>query len=494
MGAMWIQLIEAGILLSDFVYHRYIEDHPTKKTQQQIQLPLSGEGAPIPLLFGRCRVKTPVLAWASTPNLDTSGTLGLPALYRMSMLFIAGIPFAEQDTSLIDSFVGETRAGSSSDINLSTAADLVQGTTDLRDGNATQDFFNPSLASAADYMLLDPHNPIAATDIPSWRGYATVFLGHFGGAPGGGLSNDFVIGGAPSAPSVSFEIQTLPKPFGTNGYPGGAIQSRIVFDANPADVIWEILTGKFGKLGLDPSLLDFASFQAAAYTLWLEQNGYSRCFDEFAQALDMIIEILVQIDGVLYEDPATGRLGLRLVRNDYDPTTIPVIDKSNCSELKNLAIGGLTGLPNQIRISFTDRANNYAEGSARATNQGNAVGQGLVREQVVSMPGVTTQENADQLAERELAARTKPLIKCTAIVDGSFWDTKPGDVVKVVWQKPGISGLVFRVATVNRGTLEDGRISLDLIQDVFFVWRNRPPVNTGFGGHSSGLDGIGFGG
>lgn len=489
---MWIQLIEAGILLSDFVYHRYIEDHPTKKTQQQIQLPLSGEGAPIPLLFGRCRVRTPVLAWTSTPSLDTSGTLGLPALYRMSMLFIAGIPFAEQDTALVDSFVGEQRAHSDVDINLSTAADLVQGFVDDHDGNAAQDFFSPGLANAADYMINDPDNPIPSTDIPSWRGFMTIFLGQFGGP--GPNHNDFVLGASPSVPALSFEVQTYPKPLGTNGYPGGAIQSRIVFDANPADVLWEILTGKFGKLGLDPSLLDFASFQAAAYTLWLEQNGYSRCFDDFAQAIDMITEILIQIDGVLYEDPATGLLGLRLVRGDYDPMAIRVIDKSNCSELRNLAIGGLTGLPNQVRISFTDRANNYAEGSARATNQGNAVGQGLVREQVVSMPGVTTQENADRLAERELAARTKPLIKCTAIVDGSFWDTKPGDVVKLVWQKPGISGLVFRVANVNRGTLEDGRISLDLIQDVFFVWRNRPPVTTGFGGHSSGLDGIGFGG
>jgi hypothetical protein len=36
----------------------------------------------------------------------------------------------------------------------------------------------------------------------------------------------------------------------------------------------------------------------------------------------------------------------------------------------------------------------------------------------------------------------------------------------------------MRVAAVSVGTLKDGSIVIDLIQDYFYQWRNRRPVNV----------------
>lgn len=498
---MWIQLIEAGILISDFVYHRWIEDHPHgARAEQDVQLPQSGEGATIPLLFGKCRVRAPVLAWTSAPVIDTSGFLGPPMLYTMSILFIAGIPMNDGNgvCALADAFIGETRVHSVAttfSIPTDGGAGLVNGAIDFKDGNPTQHFYPVSGgAEAADYMLNEPSpNGIAGTLIPAWRGYATVFFGGIGGYGGPSSPNHFVIGASPSVPAISFEISSYPTLTDAAAYPSAIAFRKIGDDANPIDVLYDIVVAKIGKLGLDASYINRDQWALVAYTLWVEGHGYSRAFEQFTSASEMIQSILAQIDATMYEDPSTGMLNIKLIRNDYDPTTIPVIDKTNCKELQDLAIGGLTGLPNKIRISFTNRASDYREGSALASNQANAVGQdGIVREQVVAMPGVTTQALADQMAERELAARSRPLIKCSAIVDRSFFRVVPGDVVKINWTAPDISGLVFRVAAVDRGTLADGRIKLDLIQDVFYVWRNQPPVMVELGGHDAG-GGLGFG-
>ena len=41
----------------------------------------------------------------------------------------------------------------------------------------------------------------------------------------------------------------------------------------------------------------------------------------------------------------------------------------------------------------------------------------------------------------------------------------PGDVVKVTWPRYGVTGLVVRVTSVRYGTLEDGEMELDAIED-----------------------------
>jgi hypothetical protein len=45
----------------------------------------------------------------------------------------------------------------------------------------------------------------------------------------------------------------------------------------------------------------------------------------------------------------------------------------------------------------------------------------------------------------------------------------------VQWTDPDIANIVFRVAAVDRGTIDDGKIALDLLQDYFYVTRSQPP-------------------
>lgn len=498
---MWAAIIQAGILLGQFVYHR-TRNPVVPPRDREVKLPQIGEGSIIPLIFGRCRVRAPVLSWIGDVQTSSGDVLtGVNAgtlLYRASMFFTLGIPFENGLNRVHSMYIGEEELinrldSPSPPVGLFVQMDeligdggfehdtrscaLVKdpvgvdldttpsagGYVEYLNGNTTQNIVNPGTLAATttlgERMVFD----VAAAEIPGYRGFMSVFL--WGLNPSTADPDvGFQFGMSPQIPAVSFEASS---------YPFDALTTdRIGLDANPADVIYHLLKDEFGKLGLDYTLVDYTSFLACALTLYDEGHGYSRAIEEGSDGQTIIDEILTQIDGILYEDPSDGLAKLRLIRPDYDVATIRQINPDNCERIEDLAGGGWTNIPNKIRVVFTDRNGGYGEGSATAQNQANAVGQdGHVRELVLYFPGVCTQALADEIAARELSARSRPLTKMRASVDRFFWNTVEGDAVMVNWPQYNIANMVCRVVKVGRGSADSNAITLELLQDFAYVHR-----------------------
>ncbi len=310
------------------------------------------------------------------------------------------------------------------------------------DGNSSQVMTSSNTRSS---MLA---HGVDSAIIPGFRGFATMHVFNVGR-------------NSPDLPTLNWDVSSYPADY--------LWAQKVLEDANPADVIRNILLGTFAKLSLSPDLVDDVSFLAAAETLHLEDHGYSRCIEDLMSADELIQSVLEQADGVLHENPITGKIGIILVRNDFNTGNTLLITPDNCTKLEAPALGGWTGRVNKVRVKFQDREKEYADGSASAHNQANAVGQsGIVEELVLDMPGVSNQALADKIAARELSARSRPLFKCTAVVDRSFLEIVPGSVVRLYWPKWGIGvarTMYLRVCGVTRGTQEDDSITLDLLQD-----------------------------
>jgi len=499
---MWAAVIQAGIMLGTFVYHR--TRNPTAPPRDRdVKIPLTEEGAIIPLIFGRCRVRAPVLAWigdVQTSSGDVvSGVNSGTLLYRASAFFALGIPFEDGLNRVHSMYVGEealintldSPGGGAIPGDLRVQTDELEGdgafeydtrrcslmkdpvgvdldTTpsaggwvEFLNGNTTQNIVDPGTLAATttlgERMVFD----VDSDEIPGYRGFMSVFL--YGIDPPDPDAG-FNFGMSPQIPAVSFEASS---------YPFDALTAdRIGLDANPADVIYHLLKDHLGKLGLDYTRVDYTTFLACALTLDDEGHGYSRAIEDGTDTQEAIDEVLRQIDGVLYEDPLDGLFKLRLIRADFDPATILRIDPSNCEGIENFAAGGWTNVPNKIRVVFTDRHAGYVEGSATAQNQANAVGQnGQVREIVLNFPGICTQALADEVAGRELSARSRPIAKFRVIVDRSFWRVVEGDALLVNFPEYNISGMVVRAAHVSRRGPDSNSIAIDVIQDFFYVHR-----------------------
>lgn len=490
----WQAIAYGSFLVANYVYHRWFAEEPPKpKPAGEIQIPRVDEGATYPLLYGRCRVRSPILAWHTRYPLAISVTYGFN--YRLDMFMLLGIPFKNVAARLHNIWVGDVKLLWASYANGGTADPTIgippySGTTfpgthgfvalgpphnqpgqmgaigglvQFYDGNAAQKHTEPADPWTANtvagaHMKFVPGN---GNRIPGYRGFLAVF--HFAVASPDG-ANLWGMGDSPQVSPYSYEIAS---------YPSDSDAFNVGVEANPAKVLYDLLTGEFGKLKFDSTRIDGISFSAAKQRLQEEGNGYSRAIEDAPDASQIVQEILQQIDGVLYEDPADGKIHIKLIRDDYDPAALIGVTTENCEEIQNLALGGFENVVNKVRLLFTDRSRDYIDGSAVAHNQAVAAGQdGEVRETLIRMPGVCTQALANELAARELAALSRPITKMRAIVDRTFYRVTPGDPVRVTWPEYGFDGRVFRVASVSRGTLASGQIALDLIEDFFYTWRD----------------------
>jgi hypothetical protein len=517
---MLIELGVAGTLYAlSYVYHRYIEHtpKPPRDAMPPLQAPTTEAGAAIPLVFGRCRVRQPILAWRGHIYSDTGSgpsTYPVHTQYATDMLFVAGIGMgngATRGSSLSGNKLHNVWWG---DRKLEAPAELPIFDSTMRFGQMVTRLDENGVIALrgayywhggwTDQSLTSPASRIGDV-YGAWKGDSTLVPGlakqmlvsftklpedsldpyfdqtvpdvggSFGAQPN--PDNGFVVGQSPSVSTVSFEVSSYGDIVsGVSGHIFSMTNPATDFggDADPAEVIYDILTGTYGKLGLPTSVIDLVSFKAASQTLKSEGNGYSRCFDSIREAGEYLEEVLEHIDGVIRLNQKTRLIELKLIRPDFSPTSIPTITRKNCSALKQGAMSGWSNIVNKVRVVFPNRELDYEDDSEAAQNPGNVDG-GQVSEEVIHYPGCTRAALAQDLAARELAWRSKPLMKMTAHVDRSFLRVQVGDPVRVNWTKPSISNVVFRVASVNHGTLEDGEIILGLVQDVNYVWRNSTP-------------------
>lgn len=525
---MWGTAVLAAISIGNYIYHRWFDEPPKPKPAPELTLPRVDDGAPYAIYYGTCRIKNVIVAYTTKPisfyhqdgdDLDrvALGPEDSPiVIYFVNMMLVLGIPFLNGEQTLYNMWMGDEQLSYGSAVqpwelrgdgtdfglnqcNLFSRQTSAKGSIEFLNGYIGQQLVQrvspfASYSEAGFHMINsttggnDWENPTGTVDptlVPGYRGFTSVFLYGRELQPDSGKTLLYwLVGETASIPQFSFEARTLPTT-----YLGPAASVPVdegdglwhdQGDANPVDVLYDLLTGTHGKLALPTSRIHLASFQAAATTLYNEGNGFSYAFTQGMSANDIIEMILTQVDGIIYEDPVDGLIRLKLVRNDYDPLTVPVINPTNCVDIKNFAAGGWTDVPNKVRITYSNRLDNYNDDSAVAHNQANAIGQdGQVREVQISMPGVTSWGNATAIATRELMARSRPLLKCRVIVDRTFRNIVPGDVVKLNWPKWKLSNAIMRVASVNRGTVGSNSVAIDLIQDYYYVWKSRPPVGGG---------------
>lgn len=477
---MFLEIAAGAFLLSDFIYHRFNEDEPVqKKGPIEVGIPRTDEGAPVPMLFGKTLVRQPVLAWAYCTNINGTTSANVIMFFVVAIGCddgngtnqIHGVRVGDDDRG-----TGWTQTGDG--LELTTVGQLGIVVETLN-GNSSQvlaedgDTFSDAPTYTGRAMIAKgvPH-----AEIGGYRGYLSICLLTIAGG-GGGEEDPFggwSISQGASTPAIAFEASSRHTPTGPMG-----VWSVVGSDMNVANAIYLLLVQKFGAAGLDSSRIDTTTFESAAYHLHTESQGCSMTINQARSADEYIKDLLRQIDGALDENPATGKVELRLVRADFDPNQISEINRSNTVKLLGFAAGGWTDVVNKIRVLFMDRDNKYQDGSVTAQNQGNSAAQDSNEEQIIEMPYVHEENLARAIANRELQARSRPLTKMRAMCGRWAIRLMRGDPVRVVWSKPDIAGRIFRVANVERGTLEDGAVAVDLVEDFNYTHRNktpRPPV------------------
>jgi hypothetical protein len=246
--------------------------------------------------------------------------------------------------------------------------------------------------------------------------------------------------------------------------PGGEIPVPGAGDANPAHIIYECLTNTDWGMGSPETGMDFGAFSACATTLYNENFGLSMIWVRQTEIESFVQEVLDHIQAVLFVDPSTGLLTLKLIRADYDEAKLPVITPDN-ADLTNFGRKLWGDIANEIVVTWTNPASEQDE-TVTAHDLASIVTQGVVTDSR-NYYGVRSAALAARLAARDLRSSGAPLATCECEVDRTQWRLRPASVLKVEWPEYGLAGVVMRVTDIDYGKAGDPTIKLKLLEDVF---------------------------
>lgn len=238
-------------------------------------------------------------------------------------------------------------------------------------------------------------------------------------------------------------------------------------DMNPAHIIRECLVDRVWGRGYSPAEIDDSAFRAAADALHAEGFGLSLLWDQQRDIDKFIENILQHIDGSLFVSPRTGLFTLVLTRDGYDAGTLLQLYPGNVISLDSFERTLPEELVNQLTLSYHDRATDKMMSISVQDIAGIEIALGEIKDAKVSYEGIANGALAARVAMRDLRQLSSPLAKATLVASRIAASLNIGDVFRFSWPELGIDTLVLRVAQISFGTLTDGRVKIDCVEDVF---------------------------
>lgn len=424
--------------------------------------PTATEGRSVPLIWGTVRIKGPNVVWYGglrqtriteevSTGLFSSDEVTTGYRYYVGIMFALcrGPVDACTGVFINDKLADGGRNGAGA---LSINAALIQGGEQFGSGGVTGDgtFYVGDNTQVANPYLAS----VLGSTPPAFRGTCYyIFEGGY-------------VGTSPNIQPWAFDIRRIPDGLSlSTESPGDELVNGT--DANPMNVIYEILTDTDWGLKISSSEIDITSFRAAAVTLANEGNGFSFTLDNEINASDLLTEVQRQIDGALYFDRTTGQWKMTLIRDDYVVASLPSFDESNIVEVRDFSRTTWWETVNQVRLQFNDIDDQFKSTFALAQDMANVELQGGNVSVDVRYPGVKHRELANSLCWRELSTLAYPLAKATLVMNRLGFQLKPGDAFKWSNEELDIVDLVMRITRINYGTLDSGTVSVTVTQDIF---------------------------
>lgn len=252
---------------------------------------------------------------------------------------------------------------------------------------------------------------------------------------------------------------------------------------NPAHMIYQCCVDRAWGRGMPRSAIDDTAFRAVADVLYDE--GFGLCLGWKRQnTLDTFVQtILDHIGANMYVDKRSGKIKLKLIRQDYIRENLPLFDMdSGLLSIEESSISAGAETVNEVIVNWHDPITNQ-DSAVREHNLAGIQTSGSTFSKTNDYPGIPTPQLAARVAKRDLIYSTLPLRQFTLYADRRAWYVQPGDVLRVQDPTRGQIDIVIRVGTVNDGTLTNGRIKIQAIEDVFTMPLNatqgvQPPIWT----------------
>lgn len=250
-----------------------------------------------------------------------------------------------------------------------------------------------------------------------------------------------------------FEVERFPNPLGLSS---GA--NRMGNDINLATALADYIATEWGGAGAGADAIDTVSFSAGAATLAAEGNACSFQLTEETTAGDVIKTLCAQADGVVFENPNTGKVQLRLLRRSlFNPLTAVRASERDTSRINRWERAAWPSTVNKMRVGYTRRDKNYDVDNLFGYTF-NAINDRFKanRSAAMDFPLCHTTDLAKKLLARELGKYGVPLAAGEVEINRAAGSPLPGDGVQVM-MPDRVAPIPAFILKVRRLSLKDNR-------------------------------------
>lgn len=292
---------------------------------------------------------------------------------------------------------------------------------------------------------------------------------------------DYTMGSSPAPRTYLFTITRMPKVLDAEGvaipfFPVNAAvdpEHPEFGDANPAAIIWEIFTNEIWGKGMSPDILNEDDFKKAAQYFQTNRIGISTTLGDDQSNVELVQRFRDLFGLVTWWDGEQVRARALWDRsNAYDPR-IRITSEDMIGD-PTFTRQSMIAATNEVRVTFSNRENNWQEEAATAQDLASIEEIGGIRSLKIDASEVGTRRCAELIAHRMLRTLAYPLAYCQLVVRRNFAGLQPGDFVEMVidgWRGDALT-LFWRVDTVDDDATGEDQIKVGLIEDVYATGRD----------------------
>lgn len=255
---------------------------------------------------------------------------------------------------------------------------------------------------------------------------------------------------------------------GSRGNNSGGLSLEILSshqnDMNPIHIVRELLTDTVIGMGASSGEIDSVSFEAAADICYNEGMGLSLVMDTRGTVEDAITDVLAHCGAVLYTDITTGKFAIKMVRDDYDVNSIPVLDSTNIIRVAKASRPTFSELVNSVTVSYYDYKLRAIK-TVSAQDHALISAVGAVIDEKVEYLSFSNGDIAARAALRDLKMLSTPLLNASIECTREAATLKPGDVFLL--NIDDFSNVVMRVQKITYGDAESNVVKIDAMEDSF---------------------------
>lgn len=253
-------------------------------------------------------------------------------------------------------------------------------------------------------------------------------------------------------------------------WPPVVVPTRILC-ANPAHIIYEILTDTEDGMAHPAGNLNDASFRAAADLFHAEGLGLFVKWVKSDEIQEVLQQVLDHANAMLIQDPEDLSFRIIPMRGDYDLATLVHFGPRGQGYDVGCVVEDLERVtPEETVNEVTVKWDESADGRARSITVQNLAAiqaaKGVVN-QTKSYACCPTEAIAARLAQRDLDVYSSMLCRVRLRANRRAYKVVPGQVIKLTWPAEGIANMPVRVIRVTDNATDGGEIVIEGTEDVF---------------------------